>query len=112
MFEDYTEILNQSLRPELRKLALYLKGERADITVKGDDAEWKVVLYENSNYQSHAVYLWRTASREAGLRLARHLETLVADSHPDDDLEDLVPAYLQAPALTHQMLPEELLPAC
>lgn len=112
MFEDYTEILNQSLRPEHRKLALYLKGERADITVKGDEAEWKVVLYENSNYESRAVYLWRTPSREAGLRLARHLEALVMDAHPDDELVDLVPAALQAPALSHQMLPEELLPVC
>lgn len=112
MFEDYTEILNQSLRPELRKLALYLKGERADITVKGDEAEWKVVLYENSSYESHAVYLWRTASRESGLKLARHLEALVASAHPDEDLAELVPVALQAPALSHQMLPEELLPAC
>lgn len=112
MFEDYTDILNMSLRPELRKLALYLKGERADITVRGEDAEWKVVLYENTNYESRAVYLWRTASREAGLKLARHLEALVAGAHPDDELEDLVPAALQEPALNRCMLPDEFLPAC
>lgn len=111
MFEDYTEVLNQSLRPELRKLALYLKGERADITVKGEGPEWRVVLYENSNYESHALYLWRTTSRESGIRLARHLETLVSEASPDFDLEDLIPEALQAPALGHQMLPDELLPA-
>ncbi|HEY9855834.1 MAG TPA: hypothetical protein V6D05_08875 [Stenomitos sp.] len=111
MFEDYTEVLNQSLRPELRKLALYLKGERADITVKGEGPEWRVVLYENTNFESHALYLWRTTSRESGLRLARHLEGLVSNAPPDDDLEDVVPEFLQAPALRRQTIPDELLPA-
>lgn len=111
MFEDFTEVLNKSLRPELRKLALYLKGARADITVKGDGPECKVVLYENSDFESHAVYLWRMASREAGLRLARHLEQLILSAHPDDELADLVPESLQLPALTHELFPEGLLPA-
>jgi len=111
MFEDYTEVLNQSLRPELRKLALYLKGDRADITVKGEGPEWRVVLYENTNYESHALYLWRTTSRESGLRLARHLEALVSGAPPDHDLEEVVPESLQAPALSSQTLPDELLPA-
>lgn len=111
MFEDYTDVLNQSLRPELRKLALYLKGPAADITVKGEGSDWKVVLYENSAYESHAVYLWHTATREAGLRLARHLEVLISAADPDEDLRDLVPVPLQEPALRHQLFPEELLPA-
>lgn len=110
MFEDYTDILNQSLRPELRKLALYLKGPHADITVKGDASDWKVVLYENTDYESHAVYLWCTSSREVGLRLARHLESLVSAASPDEDLHDLIPTTLQEPALAHQVLSEDLLP--
>lgn len=110
MFEDCTDVLNQTLRPELRKLALYLKGDRADITVRGEGPDWKVVLYENSNFESHALYLWHTSTREAGLRLAHHLEALVAAAPPEVDLESLVPAFLIEPALTRQVVADELLP--
>lgn len=111
MFEDYTDVLNQSLRPELRKLALYLKGDHADLTVKGEGTDWKVVLYENSNFESHALFLWRTSCREAGLRLARHLAHLLADVAPGDDLRRLVPPALQDSARAQRPVPEGLIPA-
>lgn len=100
MFEDYTEVLNRSLRPELRKLALYLKAEHADITVKGEGTDWRVVLYANTNFESHALFLWRTSCREAGIRLARHLESLLAEPPRGNDLRSLVPSALQDSALS------------
>lgn len=110
MFIDVTENLNLSLKPELRKLALYLRGERADITVKGEADRWIVVLYENSGFESHMLYLWYAPSRELALRLARHLQGAF-EATPEADLEAAIPPALRQPGLNRELLTEDLLPA-
>lgn len=96
-FTDRTDLIATSPRAELQRIALYLQGDCADITVQGEPDRWIVVLYRNGPFASKAHTWWRVSSREAAVSLARQVEGCLAGVQAfDDGLEGLPEAVRSA----------------
>ncbi|MNY21483.1 hypothetical protein D3C86_1550330 [compost metagenome] len=89
-------MIKASPRAELQRFALYLQGDRADITVQGDGDRWLVVLYKNGAFESRTHSWWLESSREAALSLAREVERCLQGARTFEDAITCLPETLRA----------------
>ncbi|HEY9900526.1 MAG TPA: hypothetical protein V6D00_15220 [Pantanalinema sp.] len=95
-FIDRTDLITTSPRTELKRIALYLQGDFADITVQGEHERWIVVLYKNGAFESKAHAWWQVSTREEAIALARQLERCLQAVAAFDDSLAFLPEAVRA----------------